>query len=219
MIQSKTLEFLTELKDNNHKEWFDENRDRYQEARANFIETIDRIIEGLSEFDPGLDGLVAKQSLFRINRDIRFSKNKNPYKHHLSSYMARGGRKSIYAGYYFHLEPGNIFIGGGCHQPMSPELAKIREHIDRGPAKLREVTSDKEFKQMFGEVEGEELKTAPKGYPRDHPDIDLLRKKSFFVLANLTDKEVQKENFVDRALDIYGKIYPFNQFFNEALED
>ncbi|MCB0835147.1 MAG: DUF2461 domain-containing protein [Bacteroidetes bacterium] len=219
MIQSETLQFLSELKENNHKEWFDENRDTYQKARQNFIQVIDRLIEGITEFDHTLDGLEPKHSLFRINRDIRFSKNKNPYKTNMGAYLARGGRKSIYAGYYFHLEPGNIFIGGGCYQPMAPELAKIRTHIDLEAAKLKKVTSGTTFSQLFEEIRGEELKSAPKGYPKDHPDIDLLRKKSFFVMTHLSDQDVQKENFVEKALDIYEKIYPFNQFFNEALEE
>ena len=219
MIQADTLSFLKELKKNNHKEWFDENRDRYQVARKNFIQTIDRIIEGISEFDPSLDALEAKQTLFRINRDIRFSKNKNPYKENMGAFMARGGRKSTYPGYYFHLEPGNIFIGGGCYRPAAPELARIRSHIDLEAAKLREITSDKKFISLFEHVKGDELKTAPKGYPKDHPDIDLLRKKSFFVMANLSDVDVLQDTFIEKALDIYEMVYPLNAFLNDAIMD
>lgn len=218
MIQSSTLEFLAELKENNHKEWFDANRDRYHEARDNFIDLVDHLIEGIVEFDPGLEGLEPKQCLFRINRDIRFSKNKNPYKINLAGYMARDGRKSPFAGYYIHIQPGECFLGGGAYHPASPELKKIRSHIDMTAAELREITSDKKFEETFGELIGDSLKTAPAGFPKDHPQIDLIRRKDFFVTAPLTDQDVLSDGLVDKALNLFKLIFPLNDFLNEAIE-
>ncbi|MDX2245705.1 MAG: DUF2461 domain-containing protein [Bacteroidia bacterium] len=218
MIYPSTLTFLAELKENNHKEWFDANRDRYQESRENLISLVDQVLEGLVEFDHSVEGLEAKKCLFRINRDIRFSKNKSPYKTNMGAFMSKGGKQSYYAGYYVHLEPGSCFVGGGCYQPPAPELKKIRSYIDLSAAELREITSDKKFVDTFGGLQGEELKSAPAGFDKQHPDIDLIRRKDFFVGKNLEDHQVLSEGFAETLLDIFETMYPLNRYLNEAID-
>ncbi|MEZ4828742.1 MAG: DUF2461 domain-containing protein [Bacteroidia bacterium] len=218
MIDPSTFTFLTDLKDNNHKEWFDANRDRYQNARENFIELVDQLIEGIVEFDAAVAGLDPRKCLFRINRDIRFSKNKSPYKTNMGAFMTKGGKQSYYAGYYLHMEPGSCFVGGGCYQPPAPELKKIRSYIEKSAAELREITSDKKFTDTFGGLQGEELKSAPAGYDKQHPDIDLIRRKDFFVGRNLEDSLVLSEGFADTLLDIFETMHPLNQYLNEAID-
>lgn len=217
MIQPATFSFLSELKNNNNKEWFDENRKRYKAARENMIQLADRLIDGIIEFDPGLMGIEPKKTLFRINRDIRFSKNKDPYKSNFGANMTRGGKKSPYSGYYFNLEPGNCFVAGGSYQPMPPELKQIRESLEIKAAEFREITSNSTFKSYFGELKGESLKTAPKGYPKDHPDIDLIRRKGFFVVGHLSDEDVMGDQIIDKALKMYEAMLPLNNFLNDAI--
>lgn len=219
MIQAETFNFLRDLKENNHKEWFDANRPRYEAAKANFIQLVDFLIDGIHRFDPGVFGLEPKQCLFRINRDIRFSKNKAPYKHNLSAHIAAGGRKSPFAGYYIHLEPEQCFLGGGKYRPPSQELKAIRHHIDLNAPELRAILADKTFQETFGELQGDSLKTAPKGYPKDHPDIDLIKRKDFFVSYTFGEAEVLAEDFPEKVVDLFEVMHPMNRFFNEALKE
>jgi uncharacterized protein (TIGR02453 family) len=219
MIHPDTLRFLAELKEHNHKEWFDQHRDRYQAARENFIDTLDQLLERLVPHDPDLLGVEARASLFRINRDVRFSKNKAPYKTNLAGYLAKGGRKSNLSGYYVQLAPGSVFVGGGQYMPASPDLKKIRARLDFEAAGLRKITSDKTFLDTFGPLEGERLKTAPQGYPKDHPDIDLLNLKQFFVSYTFTDQEALKPDFPDKMAEVFLLMMPINHWLNEAIEN
>jgi uncharacterized protein (TIGR02453 family) len=219
MLQPDTLLFLRELKAHNTKEWFDENRDRYQTAKANVLTLIDRLIEEIAGFDPDIRGLEAKQCLFRINRDIRFSKNKAPYKTNFGASIAKGGRRSPFAGYYLHLQPGEIFIGGGIYMPPSPTLKAIRAHIDHNAPDLRKMLADPDFQKVYGEIQGESLKTAPKGYEQDHPAIDLLRLKSFVVTRNYSDDAALSEVFYLQVVEDFEVMKPMLDFLNEAVEN
>lgn len=219
MLQSTTLDFLRDLGENNAKTWFDENRDRYQAAKKDVEQLVNELIAALVDVDPGLLGLEAKQSMFRIFRDVRFSKDKVPYKSHMGAWMARGGRKSIYAGFYLHIEPGGkSMAAGGIWHPQGDVLKAVRDAIDYEPDDLRNVLADKEFKKYFPELEGSKLKTAPKGYPKDHPAIDLLRHKDLVVSTKLKDSDLTSKKLIDKLVSIYSAMYPLNAFLNGAID-
>lgn len=219
MIEQHTLTFLAELAENNHREWFEDNRKRYQQAKENFLFFIDRLIPEMQQFDPGVHDQMAKNCMFRINRDIRFAKDKSPYKTNFAASIAKGGKKSPFAGYYIHVKPGESMAGGGNYQPESSNLKKIRHHIEMRGEELREVIEEEEFKEYFGELRGARLKTAPKGYPKDHPDIELLKYKGFYVMKSFSDEEVQSDDWLDDTLETFQALYPLNNFLNEALEN
>ena len=218
MISENTLAFLNDLKGNNHREWFEENRGRYENAKKNVKEVVDTLIEQLIEVDEGLKGISAQKSVFRIFRDVRFSKNKAPYKTNMGAWMAPGGRKSPFAGYYLHIEPGGgSFLAGGVYHPASNILKSIREGIDYDAASLRKIIQASDFKDNFGELKGDKLKTAPKGYPKDHPDIDLIRHKDFIVSKYISDELIISDNFLNSAITVYKALYPLNQYLNQAI--
>ena len=218
MLNPNTIAFLTELEAHNERTWFDENRARYQAAKKDITQNVNHLLAGLAEFDPRFGEVEAKHCMFRIFRDVRFSKNKAPYKTNMGAWMAPGGRKSIYAGYYLHIEPGGkSFLAGGSYMPESKVLKGIREAIDYEPQTLRDILAAPAFKSTYGEMEGEQLKTAPKGYPKDHEAIDLLRHKSFVASKHLDDAELTSEGFVKMALETYTALRPFNDFLNKAI--
>lgn len=217
MLQRETLKFLSDLKGNNNREWFDKNRSEYEHARDDFRAFIEDLIAEIIEFDGDLIGIEAKKSIFRLFRDVRFSKNKEPYKLNFGASLSKGGRKSPYAGYYIHLMPGNNFIGGGSYRPDAPELKKIRAYIEQNAADLHAITSDKQFKKYFGDLRGESLKSAPKGYPKDHPEIELLRMKGFFVLHEVSDEQFLQEGFAEKSAEILKIMHPLVEFLNEAI--
>ncbi|HEY6954396.1 MAG TPA: DUF2461 domain-containing protein, partial [Flavisolibacter sp.] len=166
MIEPQTLKFLSQLKKNNNKPWFDAHRAQYEAARIDFTNFIQLVIDALQKTDTTITGITAKDSQFRINRDIRFSKDKRPYKENFGAFIARGGKKSIYAGYYFHLAPGNSFAGGGLWQPEPANLKKVRQEIDYNWEEFQSIVKNKTFKKTFGDLyKGEDmsLKRMPKG--------------------------------------------------------
>lgn len=218
MENEEILAFLTELKKNNAKEWMDANKPTYQKARKAFIEIVETQIKEIAKWEPGFEAVTAKECVFRINRDIRFSKDKRPYKEHLGAFIAQGGRKTEFAGYYVHFEPGNTFVGGGIYMPPSDILKKIRQEIDYNASELHTIIGEPTFKKVFGEIQGESLKTTPKGYPKDHPEIELLRLKSFTVTTQFTDKEVVKPSFHQEITKAFQIMRPFNQFLDMAVK-
>lgn len=218
MIHQTTLTFLTDLAAHNHKEWFEENRSRYKAARENVISFVDELMEEMLEFEPDVQGLEARKCLFRINRDVRFSKDKSPYKTNFGASISRGGRKSGFVGYYLQIQPGSNMIAGGSYMPAGPELKKIRAHIDLHAPAFREILAAPSFVKHFGEMQGPELKTAPKGYERDHPAIDLLRKKSFTVFAEIDDAVVLEAGFKEQVLAHFKAMKPFLNYLNAALK-
>lgn len=213
------LDFLNDLSQNNKKEWMDDNKKRYQEAKNQVIELVAEVIEKASVFDPSLIGVEPKKTLFRINRDIRFSKNKDPYKTNFGAAIVNGGRKSGNAGYYLHIKPNDCMVGGGVYQPMPEVMQKVRQEIDYNGEKIRSIIDHPDFKKILGEPYGEDrLKTAPKGYPKDHPNLDLLQLKHYVFMNKVTDKQATSKSFSDQIVKTYKTLYPFNQFLQEAMQ-
>lgn len=211
------IEFLKDLTANNQREWMQDNKKRYEVAKAEFKELVASLISGISTFDESVQGLDPKDCIFRINRDIRFSKDKSPYKTNFGAAMMEGGKKSTNPTYYLHVQPGKSFVAGGVYMPEPENIKKIRQEIDYNPEELRDIVKGEQFRKVFGQMTGESLKTAPKGYPKDHPNIDLLRMKSFLVTKDMNDKAVLSKGFVTKITEMYQIMYPFNQYFAVAI--
>lgn len=212
------LEFLSALKDNNRKEWMDAHKQQYQQARQAFIALVGQVLEGLKAHDPSLEGLQPKDCIFRINRDIRFSKDKTPYTTWMSAVMAEGGKKSEQAIYYLRLQPGNeSMLAGGMHEPAGEQLRKIRQEVDYNAGELKEIISQADFQRLFGEIQGEKLRRAPKGYPVNHPNIEFLKLKSYLAIRKFSDAEVVQENFVEEVLHTFRVVQPLNEYLNVAI--
>jgi uncharacterized protein (TIGR02453 family) len=215
-INKSTLEFLSGLKHNNTREWFLENHAIYSEAKYNFESFVQDVINEISIFDPILRGLEVKSCVYRINRDIRFSNDKTLYKSHLGAFIVRGGKRNgdKFAGYYFHIEPGNSMMAGGAYMPPSPWLSAIREKISEEPEEFLKITGEKSFIKYFGEIEGEKLKSSPKGYPANHPYIDLLKYKSYLVTNVVKDEKVLEPAFFSHVVNVFKAMKPFNDYLN-----
>jgi len=217
-INKSTLEFMSDLKKRNDRDWFQKNRNRYLEAKSDYETFIQAVINGISTFDPILKGLEVTSCTYRINRDIRFSNDKTLYKTHMGAFIVRGGKQNgdRYAGYYVHVEPGNnSMIAGGAYMPPSLWLKLIREKIDEQADKFLKIIENKEFVKFFGQLEGEKLKTAPKGFPKDHPHIELLKLKSFLVVRMISDKEVISKDCFDLIIRASEVMKPLNDFLND----
>ena len=217
-ISQSTLDFLSDLKRHNEREWFIKNRKRYDDAKADFESFVQALINRIAEFDPVLKGLEVKSCTYRINRDIRFSNDKSIYKTHLGAFIVRGGKKNgdRYSGYYMHVEPGgNSMIAGGAYMPPMPWLTAIREKIDEHGEELVQIINDKEFKKYFGNLQGEKLKSSPKGYAREHPHIELLKLKSFLVTRMIPDREVLDKGCLDLVINASKAMKQLNDYLND----
>jgi uncharacterized protein (TIGR02453 family) len=213
-----TLAFLAELEKNNHRDWFEANRKTYESSKKELAVLVQQVIQGINTFDPELGDQAPSKCMFRINRDIRFSNNKNPYKNNMGAYMAKGGKKSVYGGYYLHIQPKASFLAAGVWMPEAPILKSIRQELHYNHAAFRKIIESKSFHSNFGELGGEQLKTSPKGYDADHPAIDLLRYKSFVVTHNFADKEVCSANFGEQVLGYFKQAAPFLHYLNNAID-
>ena len=201
--------FLRGLRKNNDRAWFEAHRGPYQEARSRFEEYVADLIAELARTDD-LGGISPKDCIFRLNRDLRFSKDKSPYKPYMSAYIAPGGRKSRRLGYYVHVSPGDqSMIAGGMHEPEPQQLARWRLAMDRDPGPFSRIIHEKTFRRYFGEVSGEKLKTAPKGYPRDHPQLELLRLKQVTAMRPIPDKDLLGRSLVQETLRTFRAMKPF----------
>jgi len=215
-IKKSTLDFLSAINCNNNRDWFISNRPAYLESKVNFESFVQNIINEIIKFEPIMKGLEAKSCIFRINRDIRFSNDKSPYKSHFGAFIVQGGKKNgdKFAGYYFHIEPGKSIMAGGAYTPPAPWLSAIREKISDNPDEFIKITKAKDFLKYFGSVDGEKLKTAPKGYPKDHPNIELLKLKSYLVVNEATDKLVLSSDFQDYVISVFKAMKPLNDYLN-----
>lgn len=213
----KVVQFLRELTENNNREWFNDNKKVYNESKEKILFLTDVLINEIGKFDPSVRGVAAKDCIFRIFRDVRFSKNKEPYKTNFGSYIARGGRKSISPGYYFHIEPNQSFIGGGVYMPQAEQLKSIRNYIAEHALEFQQIISDPVFKKVFPKMYDHQLKTAPKGFAKDHEHIDLLRYKSFVFSKTLNNKELINNGFIEQAVDAFEQLHKANTFLGDAI--
>ena len=218
-ISKNSLQFLKELKSNNNRDWFMANKPRYEDARKEFEVFIDALIEQISIFDPSIGHHTGKDCIFRIYRDVRFSKDKSPYKTHMGAHITSAAKKSEIhsrAGYYVHIGPGESMLAGGAYLPQGPWIKAIRQEISYHADELRGIINGKKFKEYFGEIEGEKLKKAPKGFEPDHPEIELLKYKSFLASSKVSDAKVTSKDFLAHSADVFKALFPFDQFLNRA---
>lgn len=211
MIKKTTFDFLNDVSENNNREWFAEHKERYLAAKENIDEFGQAIFEELSKTD-----VLEKLKLYRIYKDVRFSKEKIPYNRHLGGRMIRA-TKYRRGGYYFHIEPGNTYIVGGFWRPNKEDLLRIRQEFAADAEAFRAIINGEKFKTTFGELEGEQLKTAPKDFDKEHPAIDLLRYKQFVVRQTFTDKEVLSADFIKNVVSTYEAMRPFLDYMSIVL--
>lgn len=214
-LNQSVFNFLKDLSKNNNREWFNEHKERYINAHEITISFADELLSLMRQHDD-IETPTGKKSLFRIYRDVRFSKDKSPYKNHFSGSFKRA-TAYLRGGYYFHLEPGNTLIACGFFQPNKEDLLRIRQEIAHDADPLRALINGPEFKKNFGELEGDRLKTAPKGFDKEHPDIDLLRYKSYYVTAKFTDEEVLAKDFAEVVSTKFQVLRPYLDYFSEVL--
>ena len=213
------LKFLELLSGNNNREWFEANKPMYQQAKSLYETLITNTITGIGAFDSSIGHPLAKDCLFRIFRDVRFSKDKAPYKTNFGAFIASGGRKSPKSGYYIHIEPGKSFIGGGIYMPQPDVLKKLRQEVYFNAPELRAILSEKKFKSTFGALgDWDKLKRPPKDFPADFEHIDLLMYKSYAVGHNLKDEEILEDSFPEKILEVCKTMKPLNDFLNRAAE-
>lgn len=221
MLQSSTLKFLKDLQKNNNKPWFDAHRKQYEEAKSDFASFIQMVIDKYGKKDKSIAHLKAKDCLFRINRDVRFSKDKSPYKNNMGAYINGGGKKAITGGYYFHCQPGQSFVGGGLWMPMPPELSKVRQEIDYNFNKFKKIISSKKFKSVFGDLSRDAeyvLTRVPKGYETDNPAAEYLKLKSFVATIPVKDAELNSKDLTKKVLTAFEALQPLLEFINQSIE-
>jgi uncharacterized protein (TIGR02453 family) len=220
MVQPTTIEFLKELKSNNSKSWFDQNRKRYDIMKSDYISLAGRILEQMKDIDPSLDMVTAKDCIFRINRDVRFSADKSPYKTNLGIALHPGGKKFNLAAYYLHIEPGQSFIGGGLWMPEAPLLSKVRKEIHYFYHDLVDILNNPLYKKTFGSLDvedGQKLTRPPKGYEAEDPAIEFLKLKSFTASTPLPDEMLTSDKLVGHIIDTFTILKPLIGFINRGL--
>lgn len=211
-ISQPTFDFLTELNDNNDRLWFAKHKERYLAAKKEVDMLAQSLLAEMEVHDE-----IEKIKTYRIYRDVRFSKDKSPYKNHLSGFMSRA-TKWRRGGMYFHFEPGgNSMVGGGFWNPDSKDLSRIRQEIAADDTYLRKIIKDKTFLKHFQTLDGNQLKTAPKGYPKDHEAVDLLRYKQFLISENFTDEEILEKGFVKKMVKSFIAMRPFFDYMSDVL--
>ena len=218
VLNPEILLFLTSLEKNNNREWFEKNKKQYLSAKESFDVFVQILIQTAKSIDPGIGYLEPRDCTFRIYRDVRFSREKTPFKTNFGAYISKGGKNSDWAGFYFHLEPSGSFTAGGKWQPQGPALKAIREAILYDPKAFRSIIENSSFKKHFREFMGEKLKTAPQGVAKDHPDIDLLRFKSYVVSKDLSPELMGSDKLVEEIASAWKEIKKLNDFLNQAME-
>lgn len=220
MLKADIFAFLTELKNNNHKQWFDANKSWYLEVKAQFEAFVESLILHMAVHDPDLAYLSVRDCTYRIYRDIRFSPDKTPYKTNMGAYLVKGGKKSQLAGYYFHVEPGNCMIAGGLWMPEPNLLKKVRWGIYENIEEFVSIIEDPAFKAFFPQIDEDAvLSRPPRDFPSDFPYIHLLKFKSYTVSHPLDDADVLAPDILERVVEAFCLLKPFVHFFNRVIED
>jgi uncharacterized protein (TIGR02453 family) len=211
MITQNTFDFLNQLKENNDRDWFAENKKQFDKLQKESKNFFNKIGEDLGKVDG-----IEKIQIFRIYRDVRFSKNKLPYKINFSAGFIRN-KPTLRGGYYLHIENNASFVGGGFWEPNSEDLLRIRKELELDASDMRAIIQDNNFKKFFGSLEGDELKTSPRDFDKNHPDIDLIRKKQYLVTRTFTNKEVLSSNFNEEILKTFEAMRPFFNYMTDVL--
>jgi uncharacterized protein (TIGR02453 family) len=211
MVHPKTFKFLKDLRKHNNREWFTTNKKDYEQVRSGILSLMDDMEAGLNSSD-----VIDKKKIFRINRDVRFSKDKSPYKHNFSGYFGRSGA-SRRGAYYFSIEPGNTVVGGGFYGPEKDDLLRIRKEFESDGQTIEKIVNDKNFIKHFGILQGDGVATAPRDFDKNHPNIKWIRMKQFYAFRNFTDQEVLSDNFIPEVLSTFGAIRPFFDYMSDVL--
>lgn len=213
------INFFEELAENNHKEWFDENRKRYEkEVKDPFKSFIADLILAVQEFDPEIM-IKPKDAIFRINRDIRFSKNKQPYKNNVAAYISRSSKKEQFPGYYVHLDATGIWLGGGLYDLSTENIYKVRQEILYNENEINEVMRNSDFKKEFGGLQGNKNKILKPPYKEYGDQIPLLYNKQFYFMSQYGKDKITSNNLVSFCADKFQKAYPVNKFLRQAVEE
>lgn len=222
MLQPSTIKFLKDLKKNNNKPWFDNNRKAYEAAKADFAAFVQKLIDQHGKKDPSIKNLVAKDCMFRINRDVRFSKDKSPYKTNFGASINKGGKKAwTSAGYYFHFEPGGCFAGGGLYVPPPEELRKVRQEIDYNYAAFKKIIGNKKFKSIYGDLDTSaefKLSRVPKGYEPGNPAAEYLKLKSYIAMVKISDTDLTSPALLKKTAAAFEALQPLIGFINQSVE-
>jgi uncharacterized protein (TIGR02453 family) len=220
MLEASTLKFLKDLQKNNNKSWFEAHRKQYEDAKNDFASFIQSIIDKYGKKDESIAHLKAKDCMFRINRDVRFSKDKSPYKNNMGAYINGGGKKAITGGYYFHCQPGRCFVGGGLWMPMPPDLSKVRQEIDYNYAEFKKIIGSKKFKSVYKDLSRDAeyvLTRVPKGYEPTNPAAEYLKMKSFVAMVSLKDADITSKGLIKKVLTAFETLRPMLTFVNRSL--
>lgn len=214
-------DFFKELAANNEKDWFHANKKRYEkDVKAPFTQLVKDVIEKMKKIDPEID-IEPKEAIFRINRDIRFSKDKSPYKTYMAAVVSRGGRKdTTVPGVYFHVEADEMWIGGGCYSPEKDLLHKIRSAVAADPKRVKKITEAKKFQETYGGIQGEKNKILPKEFKDAAEDMPLLYNKSFHYMANYKgQKNITRDDLAGFIVDHYKAAEGWNTFLMEVQQE
>lgn len=215
----RIFDFLVRLQMNNDRNWFHEHKYEYDEVKSDFDTFINRLIVPLAQLDPTIGTTTANESVFRIYRDTRFSHDKTPYKTHFSAFIANGGKKTRFAGYYIHIQPDESFFAGGIYCPDPAALESVRNEIYHHPDEIRSILDNRKFKKSFPELSDEDkLKKPPVGYPKDFTEIELLKNKHFITHHPLINEFFLQDGVIDRLMEICEIQYPLNAFLNRAVK-
>ncbi len=215
-ITQETFNFFKQIEENNNKPWFESNRTLYESAKANYLEFIEVLLPKIRKIDQIVEKDLKKYAS-RIHRDVRFSKNKSPYKNNISSLIERelDYKKCPF---YIHIQPNGSFIGGGVYQPEPPLLKRVRQEIDYNSSELHTIIGKPSFKETFGKITGDSLVRPPKGYEEDNPNIELLKLKFYIVRKDFSDEEVMSSDFANRIAELYREAIPFFEFLDNTIE-
>jgi uncharacterized protein (TIGR02453 family) len=217
MLAKATVDFLKDLDKSNNREWFNANKEKFVAANDNIIAIAGDLIGRIAKFDPAVAGIEPGSCVFRIYRDVRFSKDKSPYKTNLGAFIAPGGKKAMMPGYYFHIQPGMFFAAAGKHMPDSGELLKIRKAIEARSNEFRKVVEAKAFRGRFGDLDGDRLIKPPKGFPADHEAIEYLKLKSFTVSEQFTSTDALSADYPKMLAASFKSAFPLVTFLRKSL--